>query len=81
MSKCRGCGREIVWIKTRAGWSIPCDPGLMNYWSRTDGSKIIITPKGEAVRCELEGDPQEATGVGYVSHFATCPDAAAFRRR
>lgn len=25
MSKCKGCGAEIVWIKTAAGKSMPCN--------------------------------------------------------
>lgn len=25
MSKCKGCGAEIVWIKTASGKSMPCD--------------------------------------------------------
>ena len=28
-----------------------------------------------------EFTPEAATGVGYVSHFATCPAAGDFRRR
>lgn len=81
MSKCRRCGKEIVWIKTRAGKSMPCDIDPVVYWKSPTGSRVLITPNGEAVRCELEGDTQDPTGIGYVSHFATCPGAAAFRRR
>lgn len=81
MSRCRSCGAEIIWIKTRAGKAMPCDRERVTYWAKPGGSKTIVTPNGEAVRCELEGDPQEATGVGYISHFATCPQANEHRRR
>lgn len=25
MSKCKGCGKEIIWLKTKAGKSMPCE--------------------------------------------------------
>lgn len=25
MSKCKGCGKEIVWIKTKSGKIMPCN--------------------------------------------------------
>lgn len=28
MGKCKGCGREIIWIMTRSGKCMPCDPEL-----------------------------------------------------
>lgn len=39
MSKCKGCGAEIVWIKTPAGKAMPCDPNKV----------IIVTDEGETV--------------------------------
>lgn len=81
MSKCRGCGREIVWIKTPAGKAMPCDIDPVVYWENPGGSKILVTPNGSTVRCETEGDPQEPTGIGYVSHFSTCPAAGNFRKK
>lgn len=33
-SVCRGCGAEIVWVKTEAGKSMPCDPGAVPFWAR-----------------------------------------------
>lgn len=35
----------------------------------------------DALNINFEGDPQKATGVGYVSHFSTCHNADQHRRR
>lgn len=78
---CRSCGAPIIFIVSLHGRSIPCDAQQVVYWQKAGGSKKIVTPNGEVVSCELEGDPQEATGIGYVSHFATCPNADRHRRR
>ncbi len=39
MSKCKGCGAEIVWIKTKSGKAMPCDTNKV----------IIVTDEGETV--------------------------------
>ena len=36
MSKCKGCGAEIVWIKTKSGKAMPCDTNKV----------IIVTDEG-----------------------------------
>ena len=77
---CRGCGAPIGFIKTVAGKSIPVDPEEIVYWQTPGGSKKIVTPNGEVVSAELAGNPQTATGVGFVSHFATCPEAEKFHK-
>lgn len=78
---CRGCGRPIVWIKTLGGKSMPCDPEPVTYWKDPNGTHKVVTPNGEVVTADIDGFPKTATGMGYVSHFATCPNAAEFRRR
>ena len=81
MSTCRGCGAPIIWIKTERGKSMPCDPEQVTYWQARSGSQKIVTPNGEVVSAELSGELNNATGIGYVSHFATCPKSNDFRRR
>ena len=81
MSRCKKCGKEIVWIKTPGGKSMPCDPNQVVYYKKKGGSQKIVTPNGEVVSAELSGSPGTETGVGYISHFATCPAADQFRRR
>ena len=77
---CRGCGAPIVWIRTPAGKAMPCDPEIVTYWQSPIGPHRIVTPNGEVLPANLNGDPQQATGLGYISHFATCPKAGSFRR-
>lgn len=78
---CRGCGAKILWIRTKGGKSMPCDPEEITYWKSTTGRIMIVTPNGEVVAARLDGPPAAATGMGYISHFATCPEAGRFRRR
>lgn len=81
MCTCRGCGQPIIWIKTTGGKSMPCDPIEVTYWAVKGGPVKIVTPNGEVVSAETHDDLNKATGVGYISHFATCPRANSFRRR
>lgn len=78
---CRSCGKQILWIKTASGKSMPCDPIVRPYWAKEKAAGKIVTPNGVVLSCELNGDPQTATGYGYISHFATCPGANKLRRK
>ena len=80
-SICKSCGAEIIWIKMQSGKAMPVDYNQVTYWKKTGGSKKIVTPNGEVLSGEIEGDLNTATGVGYISHFATCPNANQHRRR
>ena len=77
---CRACGAEIGFIKTVAGKTIPVNPEEVAYEQKAGGSLKIVTPNGEVLSAERPADPQKATGIGYISHFATCPEADRFRR-
>lgn len=81
MTKCKGCGAEIIWIRTLGGKSIPCDPEQVTYWEKAKAKGKVVTPNGEALSCEFSGELNKATGVGYVSHWSTCPCADQFRRK
>ena len=81
MAICRGCGAQIVWIKTAGGKAMPCDPEPVAYKQATLGRLKIVTQNGEVLSGDREADPDQATGLGYISHFATCPAADNFRRR
>ena len=80
-SFCRACGAEIGFIKTVAGKTIPVNPEEVAYEQKAGGSLKIVTPNGEVLSAERPADPQKATGIGYISHFATCPEADKFRKR
>lgn len=78
---CRGCGAEIVWIKTEAGKSMPCDPVMVPFWERPKASGKIITQRGRVISCDLTGERDFVTGFGYISHFSTCPKSRQFKRK
>lgn len=79
-SICKGCGRLIGWIRTSAGKSMPVDPDQVSYWQSAKGKSKIVTPNGEILSAHLDGPIEKCTGLGYMSHFATCPQAEAFRK-
>jgi len=37
---CRSCNAPLVWIKSRAGKAIPCDPAVLS----------VVTDEGDVVR-------------------------------
>lgn len=75
---CRGCGAPIVWIKTKAGKSMPCDPSPV-YYKVTPGAKEkVVTLHGEVISAEIV-PATEATDAGYRPHWATCPKADHFK--
>lgn len=78
--KCRGCGAPIVWIGTLGGKHMPCDPDQVLYRARVGAPGKIVSPNGEVLSCDLDVAAEEATGIGYVSHFSTCSQAKKFRR-
>lgn len=79
--KCRGCGAPIAWIGTPGGKSMPCDPYPVLYRARSGAPGKIVTETGEVLSCDLNVSPEEATGVGYISHWSTCPQAGKFKTK
>ena len=75
MSACRKCHAGIIWATTTKGASIPIDEEPVQ-----DGNLVLVPQQGRTV---LARTPDELLDRGrhrYVSHFATCPNAAEFRR-
>ena len=80
---CRGCGAEIIFIKTQKMKTIPCDPEPVhirqdihgNTYVRKDGTFVIGETVGDAF-----DDPDTNLIEAYVSHFATCPVGGKFRK-
>ena len=79
MAICRGCGEEIGWVKTPLGKRMPVNLPPVIYWAIPDGKSRIVTPNGEVVACTLEGCIENATGIGYVPHWATCTKGQDFK--
>ena len=78
---CRGCGRPVIWIRTKAGKNMPVDTTIHHYRREADGKEKIVTPGGDVVTGTIVNTPEEADGMGYTSHFATCPQTRNFKRR
>lgn len=80
MARCKACGASIVWIATQAGKNMPCDAKQVAYWQNKQGESTVITPNGETIKCTLKTQRMPATGVGFIPHWATCPQAAKFKK-
>jgi len=79
MTKCKSCGAEIIWIKTPAGRSMPCDPSVKYFRHNKGGKEVFVRSDGvvvRGVRCSFD----KSTGTGHVPHWATCKNAGNFRR-
>lgn len=77
VSRCKSCGKEIIWIKTSGGKNMPCDANGIPYRENKEGSMILVTQEGKTVRAT---EDREAKQIGFTSHFATCPNANGWRR-
>lgn len=78
--KCSKCRADVIWVRTRAGKNMPCDPTPVTYWQDSKGKGRVITPNGETIACRFEGDMDKATGWGYIPHWGTCPNRRDFKK-
>lgn len=69
--RCRSCGKDILWAKTRAGRFIPLNP-------EANPRGNVVIRRGVA-SVEKAGTSAECL-PRYVSHFATCGQADMWRR-
>ena len=69
-AKCRSCGAEIIWAQTEFGKLMPMD------------AEPTILPGAFTLESQDGTSTKRARLVGryYISHFATCPNAAEHRR-
>lgn len=85
-NRCRGCGAEVIWIRTKAErrkmpvdaepvWVLPMSGG--DTFLRKDGSIVFGRKIGDA----WDDDPDANVIECYESHFATCPVGGQFRNR
>lgn len=77
-TSCRSCGARIWWATTTAGKAMPIDDGPAD-----DGNLAVsrdrlgrLTARALVLDEEPEGHEHRAR-----SHFSTCPNADAHRRR
>lgn len=81
MSICQACGRDIVFVETRAGKKMPCDKRMLLYWADRNGPAQVMTAQGDLVRCFLDRAPEPATGRGWLPHWGHCPAADRLRKK
>jgi hypothetical protein len=80
--RCKTCKAPIHFVTSTNGRRIPCDPGVVVVVPGS-GPDVVVAQDGRVVRGTLDTSEARPEGavVGYVSHFATCPDAKAHRRK
>lgn len=76
-STCRSCGARIIWIKTVNGKAMPCNAEPLTF-NRGGGPETFVMESGKVERGKRDRDGEL---TGYISHFATCPNASRHRRR
>jgi len=87
---CSACLQAIGFVRTPAGRATPVNPELVRCWVTDElpalGQEVfrvtLVLTDGRILRGyrALDGAPGARQVAGYVSHFATCTDAAQFRR-
>lgn len=83
MAVCRGCGAEIIWVRTPQKKKMPIDVEPVwvklvphgHTFIRRDGSFIFGERAGDA-----DDDPDSNFIQAHESHYATCPVGATFRK-
>ena len=70
------CGDHLA--KDEAGKPMPCDPKPILYRPDPKGEQTYVNESG--IVCKGTPDTS-ANRTGYISHFATCPNAFMHRRR
>ena len=79
-SFCRACGAEIGFIKTVAGKTIPVDAECVTFSPNEKGPCLFVMLDGTLKRGFKTINELPDSEFGYVSHFATCPEADKFRK-
>lgn len=80
MAVCRSCGADILFIRLKSGKYNPVD-NIKRTFLEGAGSDVFITTRGEVLRGQPMSIEDGANKEGYVSHFATCPNANMFRNK
>jgi len=80
ITQCRACGAPIGFIKTKAGKTVPVDADGWTFLPEPNGKQMFVMPDGSTERGTAMNAEGPAVKVGYISHFATCPEADKFRK-
>lgn len=75
LSHCSGCAAPIIWTVTSKGKAMPVDADPVS----VGRGFRLEEHDGDEVRAVFTAEPDAGEKL-YVSHFASCPHANAFRR-
>jgi hypothetical protein len=84
---CKSCGAELEWARTPDGHRIPLnrvpvpDGNILFDYEQTGARRLVarVLTKAELERIRGDALPGLAPKL-YKSHFATCPDAARWKK-
>lgn len=81
--QCRSCDADIIWARTMTGRQMPVDAeptegGTVLLENRQGHIRATVYPDAGTQRALLNPETRKRL---HASHFATCPDANAWRRR
>ena len=80
-TSCRSCGAAIEFVVTASGKQMPIDMAPTPC-ARCNGDGYRMATGGDSPHTFAEPcAPCDGLGVVRLSHFATCPHAAAHRKR
>lgn len=84
---CRACGAAIRFFKTPNGKSTPVNAEPVAFIPDPAGKDLFLIPKANGIQADTakgwtisEWRESSAAKTGYISHFATCPEAEYFRK-
>lgn len=78
MAKCKWCGAEIIWVRTRKGKLMPVNSDPIKISPARDGKQTYISEAGDLFRGDEACEDMSIFFYGYVKgyevHFGTCPN-------
>lgn len=81
---CRACKAPIIFIKTTAGKTMPCDAHSVYFVPDPLATELYVLPDGSTKRGRSTTEDAstliEKPEIGYTSHFATCTNPDFFRK-
>lgn len=73
-AECSSCGAHIIWALTEKGKRMPVDA------VPTRNGNIVLEDDGRSVKAVVRDAMLPGVQALYISHFATCPNAARHRK-
>lgn len=78
-TKCKACGKPIIFIKTLQGKNMPCDAATVYFVANIKGAENFMTMSGVPIKGRRVMPGTANSVPGYVPHWATCTEPDKFR--